>query len=443
MVDDPNGTVEISAGERTQVIDKAASPVSGDESAKEGKRDDADAEKQREDKPRKKDRKRRDHDDEPRKPRDQDEEPRKPRREMPWKNWKFSRKQLIAIGAGGGGFVLLMLFAAFVWPGFLLAAPIPYLRYVPADTWKITGVNFSVFDRTPYKAVIRGIFNLEEEGREFVADADYLVLADGSPQSARIVHKEKNFDLDKLRRNLHFAPAETFKGKTIYRHYKDARDEKQFLFVPQSRLVVIEELTEPQFVRMLETSTPQLRAGMEERIRKVRGDGVWGVIDMDTLSAKRMRQDLWQDLSPPRGKQAKFDMEKGLTESGGEEDPSIKDGKAALKKARFVTFTANPHPDRDGKDMKIEARIECADDADAGKVEKAFAAKTNEFHTYLSRSILGQFGNVMAEDIKSSLKINSAGSVVIVAIVLTKEKTFDDLEKGMKELEKRRLEQDL
>lgn len=363
-------------------------------------------------------------------------------------------KKVALIGASVGGLLVIFLLTAFLWPGFLRSASSSaVLRYLPQDSYFVGGINFPKLEKAASikKAIQNGFKSSRGENenfrpgnqgfvpgpqafRELTEDSEWVLLGKTDSRSGNdygmVVQKNKTQDANILRRKAKFAsfklPFEMLKDKSLYH----SRSDNALMYLPSSRLVVVQNMAGEDFSAILDQNTGGLLPGMEERVHKLENNGIWFVMAMESDSAKMIRQQLWGRISSGKEK--------------GKDSDENKDAKAALKNAKFITLTANPSPD--GKALKAELTIQCTKEDEAKKLEDTLSSKKENLAQYISSvSPLGavdkNVADKMTANLKDSLDFKHSGANLTITATVN-EDTWDALKEFQEKRDKAEKEED-
>jgi hypothetical protein len=371
-----------------------------------------------------------------------------------------SKNMLILAGGGGVGLILLVLLVWFVvLPMFSGGGGA--LAYMPADSEVIYGGNLSVFESASYKKAVLLLFPQRDE--EVFVDLDTFMEGHDQNTHIKFVQSKKALDLEKFRKNERIFgnqldAAESLDGRTVYRNRHEIQSvysKTLTLFSPGSRTYVVGRVSEVDLKRMLNGTSPQLGRDMQTQVRKVQGSGLWYIKSLETMEGKKEKSEWCSVLQFIKWADSKEDLAKNKEEMD-KESPAFVD---AFRPVRCVTVTANPSESK----LKIEGRIEFANDAEAKKVEgilnkdkeilkkmavegvKAFGlpetlpknfkfdAKKDEKDD--GRIYKEKLGMDMVTDVEKSLKVEAVGPALVVSAFLTDE-TFKKLAERVEAREK-------
>ena len=303
---------------------------------------------------------------------DDDDRPRK--RGKKGKKSAVNKKVLIMAGAGVGGVAVLGLL---IWLGsslFTGGGGGAALSYMPPDSDEIWGVNFSALENASYKKTLLLMFPMPED--------DFESIMHGSNRLSQIVvvQSKKAVDPEKLRKGKmgFLDSAETLEGRTVYRDRERVTSpysRADAMFSPSSRMLVTGKVSEIDLKHMLNGTQTQVSRDMQTQVRNVQGNALWSVISLDSANGRmtKMMVGNWLYQMKNADKKPNFtgdpkEIEKQMEEQAKE----MADLLSPFKEVKTLTFTAST---ADPKTLRIEAKIDFANEADAKKIEKIVAAK--------------------------------------------------------------------
>lgn len=387
--------------------------------------------------PRKK-RSRRDGDEEDDRPRrrsrrdDDDEDDDLPRSRRGGKKDKGGKTTVIVLLAGGAVGLLLIGFVitAFVWPGFLRSstplAPNDPVVFLPGDCDFVAGINLAPLRTHPeYQKAIDKVFDMNPQAlpvqRELAEDAEAIYLGGKTGgrdvQGTLIFVMSKPPDAEKVRLAFNAAPPEQLQGKTIFRTKTG-----EIVSLPTSKIVLVVKGADNQVGPLLARTSPALNPDMLAQVQRLRSNTIWGLGSLDGEPRRKFQEINLQKLQNP------FVPVQDLG-----------DFVTALKNAKLATLVADVPAD--GKTLKVELGLLCANADDAGK---GAASLTKVWDTsgkgILGFAQLGMMGrpegaavNNLLNEVTQNLKIQGGGDTITASLTLS-EATLKELEKEVNKL---------
>jgi len=311
------------------------------------------------------------------------------------------------IMAGGGGFLLLLIFTAFIWPGFLMSggggATTEGLRYLPADTRIVVGVDFTVSGSAVIKTpVLEAMKSMQEdEGREYFEDAKWMLVGmsvdskKGAPvPTGFVLNTTKAHDPEKVRKTFKAGDAEKLKGgQTVY---KVKEPVEGVLYFANPNTIVFCALANDKFEALL-GGTGGMPPELLAQSQRLSPNTVWAVVSLDGEIGKKVKE----------GTGGLGKMKEGP-------GAGLEDALSALGNAKFFTARATSP---DGKKLTCELGVVCASSSDASKAQAALAPKIKGLTALLT--FLPDLPKDLGKDLEA-LKVQASG------VNLTMDVTFSE-----------------
>jgi hypothetical protein len=260
---------------------------------------------------------------------------------------------------------LIVLLAAYVWPGFMrLPAPAPAIddpmSVLPADSNWVIGADL---ERLRGRQVLEPILALlvspppgvPVEGMpqslvNLLRDGDRVLIAGSAPDdpprmTVAMVTKDP-VNIERFKQELKASPSRTLRGFVLYRveirnSEADPKGTLGWLAVPGKHLAVVSTLDEVRFAALLADAERHPAHPAQDLIQEAQADPLWAVLRFDDRMKKALKKTLPGELA---------------------QSPALQDARGALVR---VDFPEKP------ESLQAKLDVLCASDADAGALADA------------------------------------------------------------------------